>query len=89
MITSLETEAHENQTGDDEGCGDPDYGEACFGLEDPGVATHVDPPGEVVEPVPRKFTEEGGDDGGEVEEALAGVSNHFLDQRQKSKNRWG
>jgi len=73
VIRVLEAEAEEDEAGDHEGCAEPDDCETCFGFKDAVVTAHVDASCEVVEPVSGNEAEEGGDHGGEVEEAFSQI----------------
>lgn len=70
MVSALEAEADEDETGHDEGGGDPDGEEAGFRVEVLlGVVPDVEAGEVVVEPVAGDFAQDGGHNGGEVEVA--------------------
>lgn len=69
MVAVLQREAQQDEARDQEGRRDPEGPEAGFGLEAGGVPALVEGADEVVEVVARRFAEDGGEDGGEVEVA--------------------
>lgn len=69
MVAILKRIAKEDEAGDEEGGAEPEDEQAGFGFEAAGVAALVAGGDGVVEPVAGEFPEDGGGDGGEVEEA--------------------